>query len=93
MLTAAENKSSVSLRETAEKNPESREVLLQKAKAQDKKHVLVTDKNEFLKVLSQVSDILDLVEQELASHTGGKEILQQSIYRQNLDRFTYWCAA
>lgn len=69
-LKAAEKKSSASLRETAEKNPESRDVLLQKANAQDKKHLLVTDKSEYLKVLAQVDQVLDEVEEELASHAG-----------------------
>ncbi|PSN42578.1 Ganglioside-induced differentiation-associated protein 1 [Blattella germanica] len=56
------------LRKHAEKNPESRETLLQKAKFQETKHASVTSREEYLKILNQVDSVLQQVEKELESH-------------------------
>ncbi|KAK9743620.1 Glutathione S-transferase, N-terminal domain [Popillia japonica] len=62
MLANAEINSSTMLRERAEKNPQHKEILLQKAELQEKKHLQVIDKNEF-----------DKIEEELSKHGEGKE--------------------
>lgn len=68
----AEDNSSTVLRAHAEKNPNCQQVLLQKAELQDIKHQTVIDRNEYLKVLGKVDDLLGTIEQELSNHTKGK---------------------
>ena len=67
----AEDNSSTVLRTHAEKNPSCRQVLLQKAELQDVKHQTVIDRNEYLKVLDKVDDLLGTIERELSNHTKG----------------------
>jgi len=55
----------------AERNPDIQDILLQKAKFQETKHISVTDKEEFKKILNQVDVVLSEVEKELESHTEG----------------------
>jgi hypothetical protein len=69
---AAEKNSADVLRMHAERNPEVREILLQKAKFQETKHTSVTDKDEYKKILNQVDSVLSQVEKELQSHTEGR---------------------
>lgn len=71
LITDGENNSGKILRQLAEKNPESKAVLLQKADIQDKKHEKILNKNEFLNVLNQVDQVLKTVEDELTKHEGG----------------------
>ncbi|XP_049777453.1 ganglioside-induced differentiation-associated protein 1 [Schistocerca cancellata] len=73
MLQSAEKNSCMTLRYHAEKNPESRDVLLQKAKAQEIKHEKLLVKDEYQKLLEQVDSVLSEVENELASHADSKE--------------------
>lgn len=61
------------MRETAEKVPEAKDILLQKANQQDKKHQIVLNKDEYLKVLKNVDDVLEQVEKELSGHVNGKQ--------------------
>lgn len=68
---AAEKNSANILRMHAERNPDIQDILLQKAKFQEMKHVSVTDKEEFKKILNQVDTVLSEVEKELESHTEG----------------------
>jgi hypothetical protein len=68
---AAEKNSANVLRMHAERNPDIQDILLQKAKFQETKHMSVTDKEEFKKILSQVDAVLSEVEKELESHTEG----------------------
>lgn len=67
----AEKNSSSNLRKYAQENPDAKDMLLKKADAQDEKHKIIVDKNEFLKLLAQVDEVLTKVEEELATHTGG----------------------
>ncbi|KAI4470385.1 gdap1 isoform a [Holotrichia oblita] len=73
MLANAEINSSTMLRERAEKNPQHKEILLQKADLQEKKHLQVIDKNEFGKILGHLDNVLDKIEEELSKHGEGKE--------------------
>lgn len=68
---AAERNSASMLRMHAERNPDIQDILLQKAKFQETKHLSVTDKEEFKKILNQVDAVLSEVEKELESHTEG----------------------
>ena len=68
---AAEKNSANVLRMHAERNPDIQDILLQKAKFQETKHISVTDKEEFKKILNQVDTVLSEVEKELESHTEG----------------------
>ena len=68
---AAEKNSANVLRMHAERNPDIQDILLQKAKFQETKHISVTDKEEFKKILNQVDAVLSEVEKELESHTEG----------------------
>lgn len=68
---AAEKNSANVLRMHAERNPDIQDILLQKAKFQEAKHISVTDKEEFKKILDQVDAVLSEVEKELESHTEG----------------------
>ncbi|XP_069702095.1 ganglioside-induced differentiation-associated protein 1 [Periplaneta americana] len=73
LLMAADRNSAKTLRMHAEKNPNSRDILLQKAKFQETKHASVTDKEEFKKILNQVDSVLSQVEKELESHIEDRE--------------------
>jgi argininosuccinate lyase len=68
---AAEKNSANVLRMHAERNLDIQDILLQKAKFQETKHISVTDKEEFKKILNQVDAVLSEVEKELESHTQG----------------------
>lgn len=70
--SAAEINNTKSLYQLAEKYPESKEVLLQKAKVQELRHSTVADPDEYRKVLVKVDTVLNEVETELASHSEGK---------------------
>jgi len=61
------------LRAHAEQNPESREILLQKATIHEQKSSMITNKEEYLKVLEQFDEVLNNLENELASHSDDKQ--------------------
>ncbi|CAH0547191.1 unnamed protein product [Brassicogethes aeneus] len=71
-LANAERDSSANLRKYAEENANAKEMLLKKAEAQDKKHKTIINKEEFLKLLGQVEEVLTQIEAELGTHTGDK---------------------
>ncbi|XP_077289097.1 ganglioside induced differentiation associated protein 1 [Arctopsyche grandis] len=64
----AEINSANNLRLHAELNPDAKSVLLKKAENQDKKHQLITTKEEYKKILDSVAEVLEKVESELANH-------------------------
>lgn len=68
MLRTAEMNSSNKLREYAQLHESARDTLLGKADFQDKKHQLVTDKQEYIKLLNIVDRTLQKVETELTGH-------------------------
>jgi len=67
VLKAAENKNAANLRALAEKYPNIRETLLEKAELQERKHQIVTDEKAYVKLLDQVDSALLEVEKELSS--------------------------
>ncbi|KRT78723.1 Glutathione S-transferase [Oryctes borbonicus] len=73
MLANAETNSSAILREYAEKNPKHKDILLQKADLQEKKHFQVISKDEFAKVIGKLDNVLDKIEEELAKHGKDKK--------------------
>jgi hypothetical protein len=72
---AAEKNSADVLRMRAERNPEIRDILLQKAEFQETKHATVIDKDKYKKILDQVDSVLSQVETELQSHTEGRSLI------------------
>lgn len=60
------------MKKLAETNPDYKDVLLKKAEIQEKKHLTVTNKDEYIKILEQVDDVLTKVESELSLHIGGE---------------------
>lgn len=73
VIPAHERNSSKILRMYAEKNEKFREVLLQKAADQDKKHLKIVNAEEYVRLLDQVDTVLTEVEDELAKHTLGEK--------------------
>jgi len=59
-------------------------VLLEKADAQDKKHLLLTNLDEYLKILDQIENVLTQVEDELSKH----EAAERAEWWLCSDRFT-----
>lgn len=72
-IIAAEINSSKTLRMNADLNPEVKDTLLKKAEFQDKKHHLLTNKDEYLKILKTVEEVLETIEKELATHKKGNK--------------------
>ncbi|XP_046660311.1 ganglioside-induced differentiation-associated protein 1 isoform X1 [Homalodisca vitripennis] len=68
-LVAGEEKNVANLRKLAEKHPNIKRILLEKAEVQEKKHQLVMDEASFEKLLDQVDTALQEVEKELASRS------------------------
>ncbi|XP_047504719.1 ganglioside-induced differentiation-associated protein 1 [Pieris napi] len=56
---------SKNLRKLAKANPKAENVLLYKAEIQDRKHEIITNEDEYLKVLNVVDDVLSHVEEQL----------------------------
>lgn len=73
MLSNADKNVVKVLRELAEKYPEYSEVLLNKVAIHEQKSCMIIEKGEYQKVLQQFDDVLTTIENELASHTEGKE--------------------
>lgn len=63
--------SSQNLRKLAEDNPKARSILLYKAQIQDRKHEILANEDEYLKVLSIVDEVLSLIEDELKNQSEG----------------------
>lgn len=70
VCTAAEENNVANLRALAEKHPSMRQVLLEKADVQEKKHKIIKDENAFAKLLDQLDTVLQEVEKELSSRDG-----------------------
>lgn len=66
-LAVGEEKSIKRLRELAEIHPEIKDILLEKAELQEKKHNIIVNEEQFKKLLDQVEDVLNEVEKELSS--------------------------
>ncbi|KAF2899502.1 hypothetical protein ILUMI_06674 [Ignelater luminosus] len=72
-LANSEKEAPERLRKDAEKNPEMRDALLEKASVQEQKNSILMNKDEYVQTLEQFDEVLTNVENELASHTEGKE--------------------
>ncbi|KAM3966146.1 LOW QUALITY PROTEIN: ganglioside induced differentiation associated protein 1 [Aphomia sociella] len=57
--------SSKNLRKLAEENPKAKGILLYKAEIQDRKHEILANEEEYLKILNIVDDVFTLIEDEL----------------------------
>lgn len=63
--------SSKNLRKLAEENPKAKGILLYKAEIQDRKHEILTNEEEYLKVLNIVDAVLTQVEDQLKEQSEG----------------------
>ncbi|XP_071451722.1 ganglioside-induced differentiation-associated protein 1 [Hetaerina americana] len=68
LMMAADQNSCQNLKKCAEKNPEHKEILVQKAEVHERRHNIVTSKEEYSKVIDLVNSVLMEVETELGSH-------------------------
>ncbi|XP_026762506.1 ganglioside-induced differentiation-associated protein 1 [Galleria mellonella] len=71
VLKTGDLSSSKNLRKLAEENPKARGILLYKAEIQDKKHEILANEEEYLKILNIVDDVFSLIENELKTQTEG----------------------
>nr|UUV68093.1 glutathione S-transferase [Dendroctonus rhizophagus] len=67
-LVNADKNSATNLRKYAQDNPDAREMLLEKAENQEKKHEKMQNKEEFVAILKETDKVFDEVEAELAQH-------------------------
>ncbi|KOB68773.1 Ganglioside-induced differentiation-associated-protein [Operophtera brumata] len=63
--------SSRNLRKLAEENPNARSVLLYKAEIQDRKHEILSNEDEYLKILNVVDQVLTQIEEQLKTQQEG----------------------
>ncbi|VVC86747.1 unnamed protein product [Leptidea sinapis] len=63
--------SSKNLRKLAKENPKAERVLLYKAEIQEKKHEIIANEEEYLKVLNIVDEVLTQVEEQLSNQSEG----------------------
>lgn len=68
-LAGGEEKSIQRLRELAEIHPEIKDILLEKAEVQEKKHNIIVSEEQFAKLLDQVDGVLKEIETELSSRS------------------------
>ncbi|CAG9793886.1 unnamed protein product [Diatraea saccharalis] len=71
VLKTGDLASSKNLRKLAEGNPKARGILLYKAEIQDRKHEILSNEDEYLKVLNIVDQVLSHVEEELKTQNEG----------------------
>lgn len=71
-LKDSERNKSRTLRQHAEKNPEARDILLQKARTQEQNFLHAIDKDMYLKVLQKVDAVLADIEQQLSKNSEGR---------------------
>lgn len=64
--------SSRNLRKLAEENPKAKSVLLYKAEIQDRKHEILSNEEEYLKILNVVDQVLTQIEEQLKTQLEGK---------------------
>ncbi|XP_066148080.1 ganglioside-induced differentiation-associated protein 1 isoform X2 [Euwallacea fornicatus] len=67
-LLNADKDSAENLKKYSKENAEARQMLLEKAENQEKKHEQLLIKDEFVKILNETEKIFDKVEAELAEH-------------------------
>lgn len=62
---------SSNLRKLAEENPKAKSILLYKAEIQDRKHGIITNEEEYSKVLTIIDQVLTEVEEQLKKQPEG----------------------
>lgn len=62
---------SQNLRKLAEENPKAKDILLYKAEIQERKHKILTNEAEYLKVLNIVDQVFSEIEKQLKSQSEG----------------------
>lgn len=72
MLIGSQRNASRILTDAAEKNPEAKEALMQKAAWMELNNTKIFSKEDYVLILNQVEEVLDKVEEELKSHVGGR---------------------
>ncbi|XP_041987107.1 ganglioside-induced differentiation-associated protein 1 [Aricia agestis] len=65
VLKSGDLTSSKNLRRLAEENPKAKDVLLYKAEIQDRKHDIISNEDEYMKILNVVEEVLAQVEEQL----------------------------
>ncbi|KAJ2944383.1 hypothetical protein O0L34_g18385 [Tuta absoluta] len=71
LLKSADLSNSNNLRKLAEENPKVKEILLYKAQIQERKHEILTNEEEYTKILNIVDQVLTEVEEELKEQNEG----------------------
>ncbi|KAL0822513.1 hypothetical protein ABMA28_004564 [Loxostege sticticalis] len=71
LLKTGDLGSSKNLRKLAEENPKAKGILLYKAEIQDRKHEILSNEDEYLKVLNIVDQVLFHVEEQLKTQSEG----------------------
>lgn len=80
MFSAGDLSSSQNLRKLADENPKAKHILLYKAEIQDRKHELLSNEEEYLKILNIVDQVLNQIEEQLKLQPVGKiEIISYKI--------------
>ncbi|NP_001186866.1 ganglioside-induced differentiation-associated protein 1 [Bombyx mandarina] len=65
ILKTGDLSSSQNLRKLADENPKAKHILLYKAEIQDRKHELLSNEEEYLKILNIVDQVLNQIEEQL----------------------------
>lgn len=60
------------LRKLAEENPKAKSILLYKAQIQDRKHEIITNEEEYTKVLNIVDQVMGQIEEQLKKQPEGR---------------------
>lgn len=71
MVLGGDMSSSKNLRKLAEENPLAKSILLYKAEIQDRKHEILSNEEEFLKILNILDQVLNQVEEQLKTQPEG----------------------
>ncbi|CAH2981327.1 unnamed protein product [Chilo suppressalis] len=71
VLKTGDLSSSKNLRKLAEENPKARGILLYKAQLHDRKHEILSNEDEYLKVLNNVDQVLSHIEEQLRIQSEG----------------------
>ncbi|XP_075979079.1 ganglioside induced differentiation associated protein 1 [Anticarsia gemmatalis] len=71
ILKSGDLSNSANLRKLAEENPKAKSILLYKAEIQDRKHEIISNEEEYTKVLNAIDQVLTYVEDQLKSQPEG----------------------
>ncbi|CAB3251651.1 unnamed protein product [Arctia plantaginis] len=71
ILKTGELSNSANLRKLADENPKAKSILLYKAEIQEQKHEIITNEEEYTKVLNVIDQVFTQVEEQLKSQPEG----------------------